>query len=121
MEYFYNKAKDYVKEGEEVDLVTFSYGGEKPKSKETAILMLADSVEAGVRSLKSKRYDLIEDKIAQIFSNRINNGDLSDANLTLRDLKKIEVNFRKLMFAYYHVRPSYPVDKDLFDLADDDL
>ena len=123
MEFFYIKAQEMQKEKAalenipeselpEIDITSFRYGGPKPRSKETSILMLADGVEAGVRSLPSKRYDLIENKVTQIINNKLNQGELSESPLNLQDIKKIEIVFKKLMFAYYHVRPSYPSDKE---------
>jgi putative nucleotidyltransferase with HDIG domain len=113
MQFFYEKARENAPEGEEVDEAAFRYSRSNPRTKETAILMLSDGIEAGVRALKSKRYDLIKAKISQIITDRINSGALSDSPLTMRDLKTIEVVFQKLLFAYYHVRPSYPKDKEL--------
>jgi len=111
MEFFYQKAKENTKESDQVDISSFKYGGPKPQSKETAILMLADGIEAGVRSLKSKRYDLIEEKISQVILSRIISGELSESLLTMKEIRKIELVFQKLMYAYYHVRPSYPEDE----------
>ncbi len=112
MEFFYHKAVESKKDDEEIDIGNYLYSGPKPRSKETAILMLADGIEASVRSLKSKRYDLIEEKIAQVINSKINNGQFSDCPLTLRDIQRAEIVFKKLMFAYYHVRPTYPSDKE---------
>lgn len=111
MEFFYHKAKEQAKENEQIDESKFKYSGKRPQSRETAILMLADGIEAAVRSLKSKRYDLIKEKIDKIINSRINSGALSESPLTLKEIEKVRSVFEKLMFAYYHVRPSYPDDK----------
>lgn len=119
MEYFYYKALESQEESD-VDLPRFRYAGPKPQTKETAIVMLADATEAAIRALKSKRYDVVEDKINQIFASRISSGELSESPLTLEDIKKIQDIFKKLMFSYYHTRPSYPSDRIISEEDEDD-
>lgn len=113
IEFFYSKAKELQNEKSvDIDEPVFRYGGPNPQSKETAIVMLADGIEAGVRSLKVKRHDLIEEKIAQLIFKRVSQEALSESPLTLKELKKVQEVFTEQMLAYYHVRPLYPADKE---------
>ena len=83
---FYNKAVE--QEGEEnVQEWQFRYPGPKPKTKETAILMIADAVESAVRSLKSPTTEEIDAMIDKIIIERLNDTQLSDSPLTLKDIK----------------------------------
>lgn len=108
IEFFYNKALEYAeKNNETINEEDFRYLGVNPRSKETAVLMLADSVEAAIRSLNIKRYDLIKDKINEIVRKRISEGLLDNSPLTLGEIKKIMNVFEKMISSYYHTRPSY--------------
>ena len=93
--YFYNKAIEL--EGEEnVSEWQFRYPGPKPKTKETAILMLADALESAVRSLKNPTAEETEAMVNKIFTERLNDGQLSDSPLTLKDIKIIAMTFNKV-------------------------
>lgn len=104
--YFYNKAieeegKENVQEGQ------FRYPGPKPKTKETAILMLADALESAVRSLKNPSQEEIESIVNKIFTERLNDGQLSDSPLTLKDIKIIAMTFNKVLRGMQHERIKY--------------
>ncbi len=104
--YFYNQAvkeegKDNVKEEQ------FRYPGPKPNMKETAILMLADAVESAVRSLKNPTPEEIEAMINKIIVERINDGQLFDSPLTLKDLKIISETFSRILRGMRHNRIKY--------------
>ena len=104
--YFYNKAIE--QEGEEnVQEAQFRYPGPKPKTKETAILMLADALESAVRSLKKPTQEEIEAIVNKIFTERLNDGQLSDSPLTLRDIKIIAMTFNKILRGMQHERIKY--------------
>lgn len=104
--YFYNKAIE--EEGaENVSENQFRYGGPKPKTKETAILMLADAIESAVRSLKNPTSEEIESVINKIFTERLNDGQLSDSPLTLKDIKIIAMTFNKVLRGMQHERIKY--------------
>ena len=104
--YFYNKAlKD---EGaENVKEEQFRYPGPKPNMKETAILMIADAVESAVRSLKNPSPEEIEAMINKIIVERLNDGQLSDSPLTLKDLKVVAETFSRILRGMQHNRIKY--------------
>ncbi len=104
--YFYNKAIEL--EGEEnVSEWQFRYPGPKPKTKETAILMLADALESAVRSLKNPSSEETEAMVNKIFTERLNDGQLSDSPLTLKDIKVIAMTFNKVLRGMQHERIKY--------------
>ena len=104
--YFYNQA---VKEEgvENVKEEQFRYPGPKPNSKETAILMIADAVESAVRSLKNPTPEEIEGMINKIIVERLNDGQLSDSPLTLKDIKTIAATFSRILRGMQHNRIKY--------------
>ncbi|HOJ49765.1 MAG TPA: HDIG domain-containing protein [Spirochaetota bacterium] len=113
IEFFYYKALEIAeKNNESINENDFRHIGINPRTKETAILMLADSVEAAVRSLNTRRYEVIKDKIHEIVRKKINEGLLDDAPLTLKDTLKITNVFEKMILSYYHIRPSYQNEKE---------
>ena len=104
--YFYNQA---VKEEgvENVKEEQFRYTGPKPNTKETAILMIADAVESAVRSLKNPTPEEIEGMINKIIVERLNDGQLSDSPLTLKDIKTIASTFSRILRGMQHNRIKY--------------
>jgi cyclic-di-AMP phosphodiesterase PgpH len=109
--YFYLKALENPKEGQEVEEEGYRYPGPKPNSKETAIVLLADSVEAAVRALKEFTPASIEDLVHKVINNKFIDGQLDECDLTLKDLEKISAVFVKLLCGIYHSRESYPDKK----------
>lgn len=105
--YFYHKAKNAEK-GEEVDESKFRYDGKKPRSKEAAVVMLADSVEAAVRSMPDKTEGKIEGLIRKIIKDKLNDNQLDHCDLTLKDLDSIARSFMKVFSGYFHNREEYP-------------
>ena len=104
--HFYNQAVQL--EGKEnVQQEHFRYAGPKPNMKETAILMLADAVESAVRSLKNPSADEIENMINKIITERLNDGQLSDSPLTLKDIKLIAITFNRILRGMQHDRVKY--------------
>ncbi len=109
MSYFYGKALREV--GGKTELVnkdTFRYPGPKPQSREAAILMLADGVEASVRSLDDKDEASIRTMVDRIVDARIEDGQLDDAELTLKNLSQIKEAFVQQLLGMYHSRIKYP-------------
>ena len=104
--YFYNQA---VKEEglENVKEEQFRYTGPKPNTKETAILMIADAVESAVRSLKNPTPEEIEAMVDKIIVERLNDGQLSDSPLTLKDIKIIASTFSRILRGMQHNRIKY--------------
>lgn len=106
--YFYNKAKQIDENVQEED---FRYLGPKPKTKESAIIMLADSIEAAVRSLDEKTPVTIEAMIRKIIAGKMDDGQLSDADLTFKEIETIIKVFTKTLMGIHHVRIKYPGQK----------
>lgn len=109
--YFYHKAKN-SENGENVDEQSFRYSGPKPQSKETAIVMLADSVEAAVRSIASPSKEKIENLISKIIQDKLMDGQLDETNLTLKELEIIKESFIKGILGIFHERIEYPDTKE---------
>jgi len=104
--YFYNQAK--LEEGaENVTEEQFRYTGPKPNTKETAILMIADSVESAARTLKDHSQEEIDNMINNIIQTKLNDGQLSESPLTLKDLKTIASALSKNLRAAHHQRIKY--------------
>lgn len=107
--YFYTQA--IAEEGaENVKEEQFRYTGPKPTMKETAILMIADAVESAVRSLKTPTNEEIEKIIDKIIIERLNDGQLSDSPLTLKDIKTIAATFNRILRGMQHSRIRYHED-----------
>lgn len=107
--YFYTQA--VAEEGaENVKEEQFRYTGPKPNMKETAILMVADAVESAVRSLKNPTNEEIENIIDKIIIERLNDGQLSDSPLTLKDIKTIAATFNRILRGMQHNRIRYHQD-----------
>jgi len=105
--YFYRRATQ--SEDEEVDENDFRYSGPRPHSRETAIVMLADSIEAWTRASRPASAAELERGIRQIISNRLVSGQLNDCDLTLRDLDRIREAFVSVLQGVYHPRIQYPM------------
>lgn len=105
--YFYNKAREQSQNGD-VSEAEFRYPGPKPRSKETAILMIADSVEAASRTLDDPKPSRIRTLIRRITNDKYQSEQLSDSNLTLADLRKIEDAFVMVLIGAFHNRIDYP-------------
>ena len=107
--YFYNKAKaidpNVLKE-------EFRYSGPKPRSKESAIIMLADSIEAAVRSLSVKTPREVETMIRKIINGKVEDDQLSEADLTFKEIEAIVQSFLKTFSSIYHERLKYPGQKN---------
>jgi cyclic-di-AMP phosphodiesterase PgpH len=109
MSYFYGKAvREADGRADAVDRETFRYPGPKPQSREAAILMLSDGVEASVRSLDSKDEASIRAMVDRIVDARVDDGQLDDAELTLKDIARIKEAFVQQLLGMYHSRIKYP-------------
>jgi putative nucleotidyltransferase with HDIG domain len=94
-----------------VDQSRFRHRGPKPQSREAAILMLSDGVEASVRSLSSRDEATIRAMVSQIIQERLGDGQLSECDLTISDLEKIHEAFVGQLLGMYHQRIAYPQSK----------
>lgn len=111
VEYFYNRANEQSEsdpDGMEVDEHSFRYPGPKPQTKETAVLMLADTVESATRSLVDPTPSRIESLVHDLAMKKLMDGQFDECGLTLSDLKKVEVSLIKSVSAVYHSRIKYP-------------
>jgi cyclic-di-AMP phosphodiesterase PgpH len=109
MTYFYGKALAEVGGNDElVPQDVFRYPGPKPQSREAAILMLADGVEASVRSLDEKDEASIRAMVDRIVDARVEDGQLDDAELTLKNIAQIKDAFVQQLLGMYHSRIKYP-------------
>ena len=94
-----------------IDERRFRHSGPKPQSREAAILMLADGVEASVRSLASQDEPAIRAMVRQIIDERLEDGQFDECDLTLRDLERIREAFVAQLLGMYHQRIAYPQNK----------
>jgi putative nucleotidyltransferase with HDIG domain len=124
MSYFYARARELAaapyggvdtpegrRAADAVDVRKYRHGGPKPQSREAAIIMLADSVEASVRSLSSRDEGAIRAMVARIFDERIGDDQFDECDLTLRDLERIREAFVGQLLGMYHQRIAYPQNK----------
>jgi cyclic-di-AMP phosphodiesterase PgpH len=106
MSYFYEKAKNL--EGENVDVDEYRYPGPKPQSREVAIVMLADSVEAASRTLDDPKPARIKNLVRRIISTKFESSELDNCDITLRELHLIEDSFTRVLTGIFHRRLVYP-------------
>ena len=105
--FFYHKALEEAG-GKPVDIADFRYDGHRPTSKESAIIMLADTVEAAVRSMPDPSPQAIEKKIGQLVRGKLDDGQLSDSPLTLKDIDGVCEAFARVLVGVFHERIEYP-------------
>lgn len=108
--YFYNKQLAEFPDMP-IDEQSFTYRGPRPFSKETAIIMMVDSVEAASRSLKSHSEEAISALVDGIIDSQIADDQYSNADITFRDVNKAKSILKKKLQSIYHVRIEYPVSK----------
>ncbi len=113
--YFYRRALEKLEEEQEVQEEVFRYPGPKPNTKETAIVLLADSVEAAVRSIKDHTPKKIEETVHKIINNKFIDRQLDECDLTLNDLEKISEVFIRILCGIYHGRAVYPEEAKVED------
>jgi len=124
MGYFYARAREQAaapfggietvegrKAADAVDIRKFRHGGPKPQVREAAIIMLADSVEASVRSLSSRDEAAIRAMVSRIIEERIADDQFDECDLTLRDIELIREAFVAQLLGMYHQRVAYPQNK----------
>jgi len=92
----------------QVDKSEFQYPGPKPMSKENAVLMMADSVEAASRSLENYSTDTIDELVERIIDSQIDDDQFEEADITFRDIKKVKEVFKTRLNTIYHARIAYP-------------
>lgn len=107
VEYFY---RNYIKNfpQEEVDESVFRYPGPLPYSRETAIVMMADTVEAAARSLKQPTRDSLDQLVENLINSKIEHQQFVNSNITFKEITTIKKVFKKMLYSIYHVRIEYP-------------
>jgi len=114
--FFFEKAREEM--SGEVDSKRFSYPGPKPQSKETAIVMLADSCESATRALQEPTVSRLQDLIDTVVDGKIADGQLEEAPLTLREIADVKAEFVKILSGVMHRRIEYPSTRHLTDTID---
>lgn len=104
--YFYDKASKLY--GEDIDISSFRYEGPRPRSKEAAVVMLADTIEAATRTLANPSPEAMEQMIRNLVSKKMADGQLNDSALTFSDLDKICASFVTVLTGVFHERIEYP-------------
>lgn len=107
VQYFYRSYLQNFPDGD-LDRDHFSYPGPKPFTKEMAVLMMADSVEAASRSLSEYTTESVGKLVDGIIDHQFNEGQFDSANITLRDISEVRAIFKKKLLNIYHVRVEYP-------------
>lgn len=106
--YFYQKAIEKSEDGNVLNEEDFRYPGPKPQTKESAIILLADSVEASSRALEDPTPSSIRNLVKKIINNKFIDGQLDECDLTLLDMHNIADSFVRVLMAVFHTRLSYP-------------
>ncbi len=107
--YFYNEA---AKTNDGVDPEDFTYPGTPPRTRESAVVMLADVVEAACRTLEKPSVPRLEKFIDELFTHKIESKQLDNCDLTFREVGIIKKTFLKILAGYYHSRIEYPNQKE---------
>jgi len=115
--FFYHKA---LEESENVPEETFHYEGPKPQTKEAALVALADTVEAAVRSMKQPTPGRVEGFVRKIIKDKLNDGQLDQCDLTFQDLDRIAMAFVRVLSGIFHSRVEYPEMPSIRENSNDD-
>ncbi|NIN68545.1 MAG: HDIG domain-containing protein [Anaerolineae bacterium] len=108
--YFYQEALEKAESSAATSEKRFRYPGPKPRSREAAILMLADEVEAASRANRPRSVEELGELVGSLMRTRTKDGQLDESDLTLRDLQRIEETFVNVLQGVYHPRIKYPED-----------
>jgi putative nucleotidyltransferase with HDIG domain len=109
--FFYEKASEEAEA--DIDQVRFSYPGPKPQSRETAIVMLADSCESATRALQNPTPDRVRDLVEDVVEGKISDRQLDEAPITLREISQVKEQFINILSGVLHSRIEYPSTKHL--------
>ena len=110
--YFYRRAIESLEEDSNIKEEGFRYPGPKPSTKETAIVLLADSVEAATRALKDPTAAKIEEVVHKVINNKFIDGQLDECDLKLKDIERISAVFIRILGGIYHSRIPYGDEKN---------
>jgi putative nucleotidyltransferase with HDIG domain len=113
MSFFYEKAKKFYGE-DEVNIADYRYAGPKPNTKDTAIVMLADTCESAVRSIEAPDWSKVDNLVNNLIDRRIEDGQLDESQLTLGDIQRVQTAFVEVLAGQTSVRRiRYPEQDDL--------
>jgi membrane-associated HD superfamily phosphohydrolase len=112
VEFFYNAACNRVEQSQGIESAVsesqYRYPGPKPRSKETAILMLCDCVESACRAMSEPSASRIENVVHELAMRRLTDGQFDECDLTMRELELVERSLVKTLLGIYHGRIAYP-------------
>lgn len=113
IEHFYNRARREAKEGEEVVESDFRYPGPKPQTKETALLMIADTLEAAAKAMPEPTPERVRSLVSRLIARKMEDNQLDECDMTLRELAAVEKAFTRVLVGMHHTRPVYlPAPKE---------
>ena len=112
MSFFYNKALNTM-DAKDINEDDYRYPGPKPQSKETAISMLADTVEAASRTLQKPTQPRIRGFVESLIDKKVEENQLDESNLTLKEIDQIKEAFIPILLGIHHVRVEYPSDNEI--------
>ncbi len=124
MTFFYHQALEQAENSEnkddkkEVRKEDYEYQGPKPRTRETAVVMIADSIEAASRSVQEPTYIKLEGLVKKIVYNKLNEGELENSGLTMSDLNQIQKAILRVLNGVFHTRIEYPEDEEIKKLED---
>jgi len=121
MNFFYHKALEEATSNDKIGEIKkedFQYEGPEPHSKETAVVMLADAIEAASRSLQTPTYENLEDLVTRIIYNKLNEGALEKSELSMADIDKIKSSFLVILSGIFHTRIEYPDSQEMLELEE---
>jgi putative nucleotidyltransferase with HDIG domain len=117
MSYFYHEALEEAQRSDQfvgIEKSQFQYPGPRPATKETAIIMLADAVEASTRSLQNPTPPMLEEQVRKIIMSKLNDGELDLSDLNMLELNKVQKSFIRVLTGIFHTRIEYP-DRDVIE------
>ena len=106
--YFYRKDKEESNYPENIKIDSYRYKGDRPKTKEAGILMLADSCEAAVKSLENATREMVKERIDVVVKGKLDDGQLDYCDLTLKEISAIKDEFLVALTGIFHERIEYP-------------
>lgn len=115
--FFYHKAKEAALDPDAIKEEDYRYKGRRPQTKEAALVMLADSVQAAIQALQSGDPQAIENRVREVINGKIASDQLADCPLTFRDLEAVVQSFLTVIAGMNHHRISYPDEAKALNTA----
>lgn len=108
VQYFYAAARELADDPQDVQASNFRYPGPKPQSRETAVLMLADTVEAAARTLENPSQQEVQDLVDRLVDERVKDGQLDESPISFKDVAAVKRSFVSTLGSMFHQRVKYP-------------